>query len=360
VFQVREHLIGKRPPLLLTATHKWALVFLMTLGASVPVSVAPAFSAFKVYQVFVLFGLGIVFVQRYGVECCYQHLLSGFAVLCALIVFFVFVNPDLVMLESETGASRIAGRGIAETGIAAALAIVLLLCLSRRVFSPLSILGHISLGVLLFCSLTRSTYLVVALVGVMYLRKRFPGRKIIWPVFLLGCAIAGVIVAGLVPDFSAYRDSESVWTLSDWNHFISRTLDDAPILGFGFVAGTRVLGMEYEQMLGAGHSIFFEAFVGGGLSALAAFLILVGLMIRDAVWLWLRTRDRLSFTGVALLACVLSIGLIGGELDAGQIGFTFWMLVSLLPCLSRRWEAGELVPTSPISRQNLRPLEEAL
>lgn len=362
VFQVRKHIVGNRPRLVLAATHKWAALFILILTASISVSVAPAFSAFKVYQVMVLFGLGLVFVQRHGAKSCYQHMLIGLLLLCGLIVCFAFVNPDLVIVESETGVPRIVGRAIAETGIVTALGMVLLLCMGRKVLSPLSILGQASLGVLLFCSLTRSAYLVVALVGVMYLRKRFPGRRIIWPVLLLSGAIAAIVFVGLVPDFGAYRDAESVWTLSDriglWSHFIDRTIHDAPMLGFGFVAGGRVVGMEFEQVLGSGHSIFFEALVGGGFSALVAFLVLVGLMVRDGVWLFVRSHDRLAFAGVALLASVLCIGLIGGELDSGQIGFSFWMLVSLLPYLRRRAGVIETTQRSLVTQGNLRTLEQ--
>jgi hypothetical protein len=45
---------------------------------------------------------------------------------------------------------------------------------------------------------------------------------------------------------------------------------------------------------------------------------------------------RVAFAGAALFMVVFLIGLIGGELDAGQIGFTFWMLVSLLPYLQKQ------------------------
>jgi len=361
--QIRKHLVGKRPPLRLTTTHKWALVFILALAASIPVSYAPAFSAFKVYQVCVLFGLGVVFVQRYGAGACYRRMMLGLVLLCTLIVFFYFVTPDMVQVESETGAPRLVGRAIAETGIVAALAILLVVCLSKKLLAPISLLGCVSLGVLLFYSLTRSAFLVVGVFTIMYLWKRYPGKRMLRPALLLSAGIATAILAGWNPTLSAYRDPETIWTLSDraglWSHFITRTLEDSPMLGFGFVAGPRALGIEFHPFLGSGHSIFFEAFVGGGVTALAAFVIVFGLMVRDAVWLFFRTRDRLSFAGVALFVAVFLIGLIGGELDAGQTGFTFWMLVSLLPYLRQRAEARPLARVGHSSRARLSSLEES-
>lgn len=340
MWQIREHLIGRRSPLRLTMTHKWAIVVILALASSIPVSLAPALSAFKVYQVLVLFGLGVLFVQRYGARACYNRMLSGHLLLCALIGLFFVVSPDLVVLDSETGAMRVAGRGIAESGIVAAFAILLLLATRKRVLTFTTLLVSGFLGVLLFYSLMRTAYVVVAVFFAMLLLKRYPGRRLLGPALILCVCLAVTVFAGLVPDLDAYRDPESLWTLSEriglWSHFLERTLADAKWFGFGFVSGPRAVGMEVPPMLGSGHSIFFEAFVGGGLIALSAFLILFGLMARDAIWLFFHARDRLSFTAAALLMAVFMIGLIGGELDAGQVGFTFWFLVSLLPYLRVR------------------------
>ncbi len=117
--------------------------------------------------------------------------------------------------------------------------------------------------------------------------------------------------------------------------------------------------MEYNPELGSGHSIFFEAFVGGGVLALAAFLVLFFLLARDAAWLFFRSRDRLSFAGVALFTAVFLIGLIGGELDAGQVGFTFWMLVSLLPYLRERARLEQATGLRSASQLKLRVSEQS-
>lgn len=355
-WQIRKHLAGDRPALRLTRTHKSAIVFILLLAASVPVSYAPALSAFKVFQVSVLFGLGVICVQRHGVQASCRRLLVGNLLLCALIALFYVARPDLVVLESETGAIRVAGRGIAETGIVAAFAILLLFATQRRLFTLATLLGSGFLGFLLFFSLMRTAYAVVAVFCAMLLWKRYPGKKLLGPVLLLGIVLIFITLAGLVPDFSAYRDPESLWTLSDriglWDHLLTRTLQDSPWLGFGFVSGTRVVGMEFHPELGSGHSIFFEAFVGGGILALSAFLVLFFHMARDAAWLFLHTRDRFSFTGAALFMAVFIIGLIGGELDAGQIGFTFWLLVSLLPTLRER--AAIAQPVWPPAKSVLR------
>ncbi len=351
LWQLREHFVGKRPPLRLTTTHKWALVVILVLAASIPVSLAPALSAFKVYQVCVLFGLGIIFVQRYGARICFERMLQGYLLLCALIALFFFASPDLVVLESETGALRLAGRGIAETGIVTSLAILVLGATRKRLLAAMPALACGLLGVLLFYSLMRTAYAVVAVFFAMLLWKRYPGKKLVGLALLLAVGVFVLIVAGMVPDLNAYRDPESIWTLSDriglWSHFLARTLEESPWLGLGFVSGTRIAGMEFRTELGTGHSIFFEAFVGGGILALTAFLILFLLMARDAVWLFYQSRDRLAFAGVALFMAVFLIGLIGGELDSGQIGFAFWMLVSLLPYLRER-----AIQEPPVRRRN--------
>jgi len=363
LWQFREHFVGKRPPLRLTTTHKWALVVILLLASSIPVSVAPALSAFKVYQVCVMFGLGIIFVQRYGARICYERTVFGYLLLCALIALFFFVSPDLVVFESETGAFRLAGRGIAETGTVSSLAIVVLVATRKRLLSAMPALACGLLGVLLFYSLNRSGYAVVVVFFVMLLWRRYPGKKLIGPVLLLTVGVLVINLAGMVPDFNAYRDPEGLLTLSGriglWSHFVTRTIEESPWLGFGFVSGTRVIGMEFNPQLGSGHSIFFEAFVGGGILALSAFLILVLLMARDALWLFFFSRDRLAFAGAVLFMAVFLIGLIGGELDAGQIGFTFWMLVSLLPYLRKRALLEPAVQFRVASRPRLRPSEQS-
>ena len=94
--------------------------------------------------------------------------------------------------------------------------------------------------------------------------------------------------------------------------------------------------MEYHPRLGNGHSIFFEAFVGGGLIGLAMFIWLFLRLNLDAAWLFFHRKDSVSFAVVSLFMAVGLIGLIGGELDSGQVGFTFWFLVAALPYLRRQ------------------------
>lgn len=354
-WQVWQHASGKRPALKLTATHLWAMVFIALLGVSTTVSLAPALSAFKVYQAAVLFGLGLVFVQRYGAAVCFDRLFVGNLLLCGLIVFFLVVTPDLVLFESETGAMRLRGRGVGELGIVAAIAIILLFATRKRLFSPMTVAAFAGLGLLLFYSLMRTAYLVVAIFFLMWWLKRAKGRRLVPAVAVVAILLVAATF-GWIPDLEQYRDPESIWTLSDrvglWAHFIVRTMEESPWLGLGFVSGVRVVGMEFNPELGTGHSIFFEAFVGGGLLALGTFLVLIALLTRDAAWLFFRSRDRLAFAGCALFMAALLFGFIGGELDAGQLGFPFWMLVSLLPYLRRRGdvelalgrEARALVP----------------
>jgi O-antigen ligase len=136
------------------------------------------------------------------------------------------------------------------------------------------------------------------------------------------------------------RDPETVFTLSGrlglWAFLASATLTRSPWLGFGYLAGTRDLGMQYDLELGSGHSIFFDVFVGGGILSLAVFLVLVVILAVKAVKLLREKTDAISFAVGSVFLVVLLFALIGEDIDSSPFGFTFWALVTMLPLLGSR------------------------
>lgn len=324
----------------LRGIHPAGIAFVVVLGASTLVSLAPALTAFKVYQVLVLLLFCSVFVQRYGIDAGLDRLLLGNLLLCAAIGVALLFAPELVLFTSDTGAARLTGRGVAETGIVATFATILLLTTRRRVPKAVLLVLLGSLGALIFFSLMRTAYVVLGTFLILALIRRPEAKQLRLVLVLSGLMAAIALLVGLVPNLSEYRDPETLFTLSDrlglWAHFIERTLAESPWLGMGFVSGVRVLGLEYNPELGSGHSIFFEAFVGAGLIGLVVFVWLFFRLSVDGAWMFFRRRDALSFGLASLLVAVLLFGLIGGELDSGQMGFTLWFLLAAIPSLRRQ------------------------
>jgi hypothetical protein len=339
LFQLKDLRSKKQARLSLSLTQKLGLLLIVCLALSILTSVYPTFTAFKVYQLLVLYLFGLIFVWRYGAEACFDLALLGNLFLCGAIAISAWVAPDIVLFTSETGAPRLRGLGIAETGIVAPLAIILLLTTKRRIPKTIVLLLFGLLSVLVFFSLGRIAYVVVAVFFALALLRGQQAKTLKWIAILVAATLAVALLAGLARDFSQYRDPESVWTLSErlglWAYLIDATLSGSPWIGLGYQAATRSLGMEYEFFLPSGHSLFIDVFTGGGLLSLAIFLWLWVLLSRDAIWLFRRRKDSASFVAVSLFMAVFLFGLIGADLS-DQAGFTFWLLVSLLPTLRRK------------------------
>lgn len=339
LLQVRRHFTGLHPPLQIASTHAWASVFIICLSISISVSYAPALSAFKIYQVGVMFFLGIIFVQRHGARATFDHLLYGNLILIGLVAVLYFWDPDLVLQTTETGVPRLLGRAVTELGNVTTFGLILLFSTRRRPFTPSRLFTGAIVSLLLVLSFTRSAYLTALLFLLLLFWQRRAGQRMLVPGLALILVAIGVLISGVPLDLAPYRTTETALTLSGrlglWAHFIEGTMEESPWLGLGFVSGTRYLGMQVAPLLGTGHNIFFESFVGGGLIALSAFLILFALMVRNAVSL-IGRRDPLSFAGLATFLGLFVIGCVNGQLDTGETGFTFWMMVSLLPYLRKR------------------------
>ncbi len=343
----RVYYSRKRLRLRFWLPQKIAVLVILLLGASTAVSLAPQVTAFKVYQILVAFLFTLIFAEWYGVETCLNRLLLGSSLLCALLAVTAFVAPDLVLATSETGFARLRGQGITEAGFAATFAIVLLLTTRHRFSQPVFIFLGACFSAILFLSLARVGWLSLGVFFALALVKRPAIRTLPWVYLFWVAAVIG-LAAGVVSKLSDMRDPETVFTLSGrlglWAFLASATLTRSPWLGFGYLAGTRDLGMQYDPELGSGHSIFFDVFVGGGILSLAVFLVLIIILAVKSVKLLRARKDAVSFAVGSVFVVVLLFAFVGEDIDSSPFGFTFWALVTMLPLLGS--QAVRSIPSS--------------
>jgi uncharacterized membrane protein len=89
--------------------------------------------------------------------------------------------------------------------------------------------------------------------------------------------------------------------------------------------------MEYAEGLGTAHSMFLEAFVGGGGLALVALVSLSIVTGIYAIRLLYHRENQLAFAVSMMFAATLMFGSIGGDFGYGPLGITFWSLCAMLP-----------------------------
>ncbi len=345
---------GKRPQLRLWLPQKLAALVILFLGISTFASLAPLVTAVKVYQILVAFLFTLIFVEWYGVEVCLNRLFLGSALLCVAIAVSVFVAPDLVLFTSETDFPRLRGMGITETGAVATFSVIFLMTTKRRMSKLVFVSLAAFFGGILFFSLGRIAWVTVCAFFALALLKRPQIRSLPW-VYLFWVLAAVALAAGFADRISELRDPESIYTLSErlglWAHFTTGTLTQSPWLGLGYLAGSRELGMQYDPLLGSGHSIFFDVFVGGGILSISVFLLLFIILSVHATKLFRERKDAVSFTVSSLFLMIFLFGFIGEDIDSSPFGFTFWCLVTMLPFL-RNCSAASFVRSAP----QMRPL----
>jgi O-Antigen ligase len=326
---------GKRPPLLFTKVHKLSALLIALLAASAFTSLAAPLTLFKTYQVAIEFLFCLMFIQWHGIEKFLDLLLAGDLLLCALIGTLVVVAPSFVFAETETGAIRLEARQIYEASIVGGLAFILLLCRKRRIagfWFWLSLSGF-----LLIAALTRSAWIAVASVLALaaWFRPTLPRIKV---VYLICAAAVLAFLLGATSELNRVRDPSTVYDLSDrvglWTYMTDAVLERSPAMGLGYVAGPRVLGPEYNPALAAGHSMFFEVFIGGGFVSLSVFLVLIAALALHAWRLLRKHGDPTQFTVAALFVAIVVLGLVTGELDSTPFSFTFWGMATALPLLA--------------------------
>ena len=322
-----------------TPTHKIAAALIVLLWTSTFVSVAPPLTIVKVCQMTIEMLFCWTFLRLYGVERCLNRIFWGSTVLCIAIALTALVVPDFVIQPSEMGFPRLRGGYITGTNAVSAFAIILLLTQRRQISNVAMVLGLAFFSLLQFLSLTRTSWIALAVIFLITIvrRPRIKGMKWIYAIVLLGVLAS---FAGGYSKLAEYRDPDSVYELSSrlglWAYMSDAVLKDSPWLGLGYTAATRQLGMEFNPSLGSGHSIFFDVFIGGGLLSLTVFLLLFIVLGFHCFKILRSTRDATAFAICGLFFYVLIMGAMGETIDTTPFGFTFWMIVSMLPVVASR------------------------
>ncbi len=322
-----------------------SILLFALLSISVMFSEAPAFSAFKIYQLVATFAFVTLFARASGVYELLNTLFFGCAFLALADIVAAFAMPDLVFVVSELGSLRFRGDLLVQTGEVSLVGLLLLLTIKSDLPKVKFGLWVLTLGGVLIFSLARTSYLAVFLV-VILAALRPPRIPVLRKVVVLLLMTLPLVFGTLLSALNTQRQAEDIWTLSDriglWSYLISITIDQGPWFGLGYFAASRIYGPQYNPDLGTAHSAFVEVYAGGGMVSLAVFLCIWILLAKKVGRLYLSRPDRIGFAVVALFCAALFLNSMGGELQADSAGFAFWCVLAALPLLpdTRRLEAA--------------------
>ncbi len=356
--QLRLRLQRNVRPLRILFPYKIGFLLVGLLALSTLVSEAPSLTAFKAYQMLVSMIFTLIYAEDYGIGNCLDHIFWASTILCAAIAICVLVAPDLVLFTTETGALRLRGELIAPTGIVSLLALILLMTRVRYLWTPLRVGLFLFFGTLLICSLERTAYVAFLGFAALVVLRRNPskGLKGFACVLLFAACVFGLAGGGQY--FDQFRDSGSIWTLSDrvglWAYLAAVTLTKAPWRGLGYFAASRIYGPEYNPGLGTAHSMFFEAFIGAGIPALACLVALCAVVLVYAFGIYRRHTSMLSLAIVGLLLSVLLEGSVGAEICSGPGGITFWSMVTIVSIV--RWKENAMRSIDSVVPAGLKAL----
>jgi len=312
--------------------HFLAAIVIGTMALSTFTSLAPSLTAFKAFQVAVAFIFCWLFIQLYGIERFLHVIMLGCLFLCAAVVVMWFLDPASVVTIESTGEARLRGQAVYEVAHPALFGLVLLLSGVHTLSKLAQWLAALLFGSALLFSLDRSNWLAFAfVVGLAaWLKPQISGRKwaraFVW--------LAPFAAMALLSFLSSKRDLDTLYADSErlglWAFLIANTLETSPWIGTGFIAGSRLTGMDYTVSLPSGHSIFIDAFSGCGFIGLAALIFLVVALVAKAIRVLSKGTDKVSFALAGLMLSLLLVSLIGGEIEATPFGVLFWGLVSAL------------------------------
>lgn len=347
LFVARE-IVGGRFTLPIHSTQKLAMVFLAGLGLSTLVSNSPALTFFKVYELTVLFLFSGLFLHKFGTSCTLRNLVYANAILCALVVGAIpFIQTGIVEL-SETGFPRLRGTAIAETAMVGTYLCILLVARQQRSNPFLLAFGFL----VTFFSLSRLSWGVVA--GVLLLIALLKPR--VWSVSFSRVACCAlvliVLIGGTVALTGRFRDP-TIEDLSGrteiWTYTTAVVLSESPWRGLGYGVASRTLVADINPQLGTAHSEFVDVFLGGGLIALSAFVLLYLFMGFDVLRTLHPRLDADSFCVAALGLVILLQCTVGGDLDSAPFGFTFFSLIWMVPIACKMASSTSLLKTQPTS-----------
>jgi len=325
------------PPCLSSLNTLSAILFGL-LSLSIFFSEAPAFSAFKVYQLVVTFAFVTLFTKTFGINETLNNLFIGCCILTLADIAAALVMPELVFVRSDFGSLRFRGDLIAQTGCVSVIGLILLLTAKSDLPKAKFAFWAVTFGGVLVFSLMRTSYLI--LFGVLLLAAlRRPPIPVLRRVVTLALLALPPLFDTLITALNAERNIEDIWTVSDriglWAYLIDATVAHGPLFGLGYFAASRVYAPEYNPDLGNAHSAFMEVYVGGGLVSLVTFLVIWLILSRRVLKLYLSRPDGIGFAITGLFCAALCLNAVGGELQADPAGFCFWCVlatVAVFPC----------------------------
>jgi O-antigen ligase len=343
--------------------------FIAALTLSLWDSPGRLLTAFTLGQFAVMLTFSWVFTHRFGASACLRHLFIGATVLALVTIAAIFLAPGLVMADDTPivlGETRLLGGNLTFTSSVALIGLVCCLSSVPPLRGPM-FWGAVSLfSALLVASRTRTAYLALFVFLAIGLTQgqRLRVRKLVMPLAALAFSLFLMDAVSTTFDY-VVRERQSIETMSDrlplWEHLTTVVMREAPITGLGYYAASRIVATEYNPMLGNAHSTFFEVLVGGGLFALALYLLLCASLVWFAVRLLSVGRGQpLAVAAAGLLFVDLVIGIVSLEaLHPGPLGFAFWSTTALLPGLlretARARTAAEERPHARKSRLRLSP-----
>lgn len=320
--------------------HILAFLLVFCLYLSTFASIAPSLTFYRVSQVLIAVLFGFFWVRRFGVDSTLGHLLAGYLVVALMIGVAAVVAPDLVYSPIREG---LRGDAIANTGAVAAMGLILALCYPVTKSPILNLIMIAFLSAFLILSMTRVAYVAVQLfifVAFLILPRSKPLRL---SLYLLSVLITVGLMFPLVPSLLTSwitRGGEGLSTLSDrtplWQYVVSETLERSPLIGVGFYAN-RTITTAYNPALGTSHSAYLEVFSGGGILSFSIFsvMLIAGLFL-VARLLLSHGRNPRIFAVVCLFLVIVVVGVTSEDMViASPTSFTFWILLSIIPVVTR-------------------------
>lgn len=362
-YQMRFYFQRNFKPLGFRLPQYLGLGLVAVLGMSAFVSVSAPLTALMVYQMFISMMFSTIFVERYGVKSLLRMVFQASSILCITVAVAFFAFPNLVIVTTETGASRLRGDYIASAEFVGLLTLMLLIAGVQRVSKSVYLFLLGLSCILIVASLSRTVYVILFVIALLALLKQGSPEHFRRFAYLFGIALVLLVAFGLISNMNQYRDPESIATLSDrlglWTYLFNVTVEKSPLLGLGYYAASRVYGPQFNPELGTAHSMFVEAIVGGGLFALMALLVLCIAMSGYAIRAF-RQGAQLSFELTVLFLATMMFGFVAGSLDSGPTAIIFWSLAAILPMMQNREFGVSQVTLAPSLRNCLPSADDVV
>jgi hypothetical protein len=333
--QINVHLLIQRTPLpRLSRVQMVGLILCASLTLSSLFAPSPFLSLYKIMQIIIMILFGHFWIHKYGVDSLVRHLLFAYIIIGVGILLTIGIAPELVLAAN----GRLRGDGFGGTDNVATLGFLLLMIYPSQ--SRLRTILGLSLFIFLLIAgrgRTGFVALILFMILVFLTRTGIPRLRRLRYVVIFAMPFVLVFVE-LILGWWIRGDVEAIATFTGrttiWSYFTELVMTQSPVLGFGFFSD-RAFTIDLVGVVGSSHSAYIAILVGGGLLSSILFGIAVIILSYFALKLFLLDRDNPnSFSAAILLMTVLVFAIITeGVVVAGPIGFTFYMLFSLIPVL---------------------------